>query len=66
MLIYTATKISITRICKLLLFNKITKKKTILIGKKPVLCARYSSPPLRQKRSPLHTNFFAALCHPPF
>ena len=31
-----------------------------------VLCARYFSPPLRQKRSPLHTNFFAALCHPPF
>ena len=31
-----------------------------------LLCARYFSPPLRQKRSPLHTNFFAALCHPPF
>ena len=31
-----------------------------------MLCARYFSPPLRQKRSPLHTNFFAALCHPPF
>ncbi len=31
-----------------------------------VLCARYFSPPLRQMRSPLHTNFFAAICHPPF
>ena len=31
-----------------------------------LLCARYFSPPLLQKRSPLHTNFFAALCHPPF
>ena len=30
-----------------------------------VLCARYFSPPLRQMRSPLHTNFFAAFCHPP-
>jgi len=24
-----------------------------------VLCASYSSPPLRQVRSPLHSNFFA-------
>jgi hypothetical protein len=24
-----------------------------------LLCASYSSPPLRQVRSPLHTNFFA-------
>jgi len=31
-----------------------------------LLCARYFSPPLRQMRSPLHTNFFAAICHPPF
>jgi hypothetical protein len=38
--------------------------KTALIA--AMLCARYFSPPLRQKRSPLHTNFFAALCHPPF
>jgi hypothetical protein len=30
-----------------------------------LLCARYFSPPLRQMRSPLHTNFFAAFCHPP-
>ena len=33
---------------------------------KEVLCAKYFSPPLRQMRSPLHTNFFAAICHPPF
>ncbi len=33
---------------------------------KLMLCARYFSPPLRQMRSPLHTNFFAAICHPPF
>jgi len=39
---------------------KITREQLLL------LCARYFSPPLRQKRSPLHTNFFAALCHPPF
>ena len=32
---------------------------------KVLLCARYFSPPLRQMRSPLHTNFFAAFCHPP-
>ena len=31
-----------------------------------MLCARYFSPPLRQMRRPLHTNFFAAICHPPF
>ena len=42
-------------------------KKTKIAGiDKELLCARYFSPPLRQKRSPLHTNFFAALCHPPF
>ena len=31
-----------------------------------VLCARYTSPPLRQMRSPLYTNFFVSYCHPPF
>ena len=31
-----------------------------------MLCARYTSPPLRQMRSPLYTNFFVSYCHPPF
>ena len=31
-----------------------------------LLCARYFSPPLRQMRSPLYTNFFVLYCHPPF
>ena len=31
-----------------------------------LLCARYTSPPLRQMRSPLYTNFFVSYCHPPF
>lgn len=33
---------------------------------RPLLCARYTSPPLRQMRSPLYTNFFVSYCHPPF
>jgi hypothetical protein len=33
---------------------------------KAMLCARYTSPPLRQMRSPLYTNFFVSYCHPPF
>lgn len=36
------------------------------IWKDKVLCARYTSPPLRQMRSPLYTNFFVSYCHPPF
>ncbi len=35
-------------------------------NKKELLCARYTSPPLRQMRSPLYTNFFVSYCHPPF
>ncbi len=31
-----------------------------------VLSARYFSPPLRQMRSPLYTNFFVSYCHHPF
>jgi hypothetical protein len=34
--------------------------------KEVMLCARYTSPPLRQMRSPLYTNFFVSYCHPPF
>jgi hypothetical protein len=39
----------------------------LLLGGDPsMLCARYTSPPLRQMRSPLYTNFFVSYCHPPF
>ena len=47
-------------------FDELLEKLKELCKLLQLLCARYFSPPLRQKRSPLHTNFFAALCHPPF
>jgi putative transposase len=56
---------SIQKIIFLALRNA-AKKWTMPLKDWPLLCARYFSPPLRQMRSPLHTNFFAAICHPPF
>ena len=46
-------------------FNAISIDNNLLSGF-IVLCARYTSPPLRQMRSPLYTNFFVSYCHPPF